>query len=61
MHLSENENLMLERGEIVAKFVFPTALILLDIGAAIVCFVGADYKRAVYWIAAAVLNVCVTI
>lgn len=41
-------------------YIFPLALILLDVGAAVMCVVGKDYKRAVYWLAAAVLNVCVT-
>lgn len=41
-------------------YIFPAALILLDVGAAAMCFIGKDYKRAVYWLAAAVLNVTVT-
>lgn len=35
-------------------------LILLDVGAAIIYAVQKDYKKAVYWLAAAVLNVTVT-
>ncbi len=41
-------------------YIFPIALILLDVGAAVMCVISKDYKRAVYWLAAAVLNVCVT-
>lgn len=44
----------------MSMYIFPAALILLDVGAAVMCFIGKDYKRAVYWLAAAVLNVCVT-
>jgi hypothetical protein len=39
---------------------FPTVLIILDVGAAIVYFAHGDIKRAVYWIAAAVLTTTVT-
>lgn len=42
------------------KYVFPLALILLDIGAAIMYGAIGDWKKAVYWIAAAVLNAAVT-
>lgn len=38
----------------------PVAMILLDAGAAAVCLWHKDYRRAVYWIAAAVLNATVT-
>ena len=38
----------------------PLAMILLDAGAAAVCLWHWDYRRAVYWIAAAVLNATVT-
>lgn len=38
----------------------PVAMILLDVGAAAVCLWHRDYRRAVYWIAAAVLNATVT-
>lgn len=40
--------------------IFPCALIALDVGAAIVYLVNKDYRKAVYWLAAAVLNICVT-
>lgn len=41
--------------------ILPITMILLDIGAAAVCLWHKDYGRAVYWVAAAVLNVTVTI
>ena len=40
--------------------VFPIILIVLDILAAVVYAFGGDVRMAVYWIAAAVLTVCVT-
>ena len=40
--------------------VFPTILIALDVGAAIVYAVGGDMKRCVYWLAAATLTATVT-
>ena len=43
-----------------ATVIFPTVLIALDIGAAIVCAVDGDLKRAVYWFAAATLTATVT-
>jgi hypothetical protein len=30
------------------------------VGAAVMCVAAKDYKKAVYWIAATVLNACVT-
>ena len=42
------------------EYIFPLLLILLDVGAAVVYAVQKDYKKAVYWLAAAVLNVTVT-
>lgn len=44
----------------MSKYIFPSILIALDFGAAVVFAVGGDLKKAVYWIAAAVLNICVT-
>ena len=41
------------------KHALPIALVVLDIGAAIVYLYHKDYRRAVYWIAAAVLTVTV--
>lgn len=43
-----------------ATVIFPTVLIALDVGAAIVYAVGGDLKRAVYWFAAATLTATVT-
>lgn len=40
--------------------VFPLVLILLDLAAAVVYLRQKDYKKAVYWVAAAVLNITVT-
>ncbi|MBQ4118974.1 MAG: hypothetical protein IJD45_01120 [Clostridia bacterium] len=42
------------------KYIFPLILIILNIGAAVVCAVTHDFKMAIYWLAAAVLNICVT-
>ena len=40
--------------------VFPLILILLDIAAAVVALIHKDYRKAIYWGAAAVLNIAVT-
>jgi hypothetical protein len=40
--------------------IFPAALIVLDVGAAIVYGLEADVRRTVYWLAAAVLTAAVT-
>lgn len=40
--------------------VFPMALIALDLAASVVYICQGDYRRAVYWFAAAVLTTCVT-
>ena len=42
------------------KYIFPVLLIALDIGAAVIYAACGDMKKAVYWIAAAVLNITVT-
>lgn len=42
------------------EFIFPLALIILDIGAGIVYAAAGDYKKMIYWLAAAVLNIAVT-
>ena len=42
------------------KYIFPLLLIILDVCAGVVYMFNADFKMAVYWIAAAVLNICVT-
>lgn len=44
----------------MSVYLFPTVLIALDVGASIMCLIGKDYKKAIYWLAAAVLNICVT-
>lgn len=44
----------------MTKYIFPVALIILDVAAAGVYLCGGDIKKAIYWIAAAVLNICVT-
>lgn len=46
--------------KIKPEYIFPLLLILLDVGAAIIYALQKDYKKAVYWIAAAVLNLAVT-
>ena len=40
--------------------IFPVILIVLDIGAAFVYLLSKDFRRFIYWIAAAVLTVTVT-
>ena len=45
----------------MTKYIFPIILIILDIGAAVVYALHKDVRMAVYWVAAAVLNVCVVI
>lgn len=42
------------------RYVFPTALIALDLGAACVYAAEGNVRMAVYWLAAAVLTVVVT-
>lgn len=39
---------------------FPTILIVLDMGACIVYLACGDYRRAIYWTAAAILTATVT-
>lgn len=45
----------------MTKYIFPIILIVLQLGAAVVYAVHKDVRMAVYWFAAAVLNVCVVI
>ena len=40
--------------------VFPLVLILIGLAAAVVYLRQKDYKKTVYWVAAAVLNITVT-
>jgi hypothetical protein len=42
------------------KYLFPSILIVLDIGAALIYLTQGDWKRFIYWIAAAVLTATVT-
>lgn len=44
----------------MSKYVFPVALIILDVGAAAIYGINGDIRKAVYWLAAAVLNIAVT-
>ena len=43
----------------MTKYIFPIILIILQLGAAAVYAYHKDVRMAVYWLAAAVLNVCV--
>jgi hypothetical protein len=45
----------------MSKYIFPIILIVLDFGAAILYAIHKDFKMAIYWVAAAVLNCCVTV
>ena len=42
------------------EYIFPLILILLDVCAAAVYGFGGDWKKTIYWLAAAVLNAAVT-
>lgn len=42
------------------KHIFPTVLILLDIGAAVMYVEARDWRMVIYWMDAAVLNATVT-
>ena len=42
------------------KYIFPSILILIDICAGVVYAFNGDFKKLIYWLAAAVLNICVT-
>jgi hypothetical protein len=41
--------------------IFPYVLIVLNMGAAIVYYLHGDYRRGTYWLAATVLNICITL
>lgn len=45
---------------IAPEQVLPLLLIIIDLLAAIVCFIQNEPKKGVYWIAAAILNWTVT-
>lgn len=40
--------------------IFPTVLVVLDVGAAVVYAIGGDWKKSIYWFAAATLTATVT-
>jgi hypothetical protein len=40
--------------------IFPSVLIMLDLAAALVYGLALDWRRSIYWFAAAVLTACVT-
>ena len=40
--------------------VFPTILMILDIGAGVVWFCNGDWRRGLYWLGAALLTFTVT-
>ena len=43
------------------KYIFPVTLIILDLLAGLVYGINGDFKKLIYWIAAAVLNITVTL
>ncbi len=43
-----------------AKYIFPVTLMALDVIAAVVYLCSGDFKKCVYWTAAAVLSFTVT-
>ena len=45
----------------LAKSFFPTLLIILDLAASVVYLFHSDWRRAIYWLAAAVLTLTVTL
>ena len=50
----------LSTGVFILIKVFPTILIVLDVCAAIAYGLNNDWRHCIYWLAAAVLTVCVT-
>ena len=44
----------------MSKYIFPVALMLCDIGAAVIYGINGDLRKVIYWVAAAVLNAAVT-
>ena len=42
------------------QYIFPLILIVLDIGASVMYGVSGDWRKVVYWLAAAILNITVT-
>lgn len=43
-----------------AQYIFPIVMVVLDLCAGAVYAVQGDYKKLIYWLAAAVLNAAVT-
>ena len=41
-------------------YILPIVMIVMDVGAAVMCAVNKENKKCIYWIAAAVLTVTVT-
>ena len=41
-------------------YIFPCLLIALNVGAAIMYAIQSDWRKVVYWVAAAILNIAVT-
>lgn len=42
------------------QYIFPCLLIALDLGASVMYGISGDWRKVIYWIAAAVLNITVT-
>lgn len=42
------------------EHIFPLLLIILDIGASVIYACNGDWKKAIYWISASLLNITVT-
>lgn len=42
------------------QFIFPTIMITLDLLAGVIYMMHGDYRKLIYWVAAAVLNAAVT-
>lgn len=42
------------------QYIFPVAIIILNIGAAVMYFINCDARKVIYFTAAAVLNAAVT-
>lgn len=43
-----------------AQYIFPSILILINFASAIVSGCCKDFRMSLYWVCAAVLNICVT-
>lgn len=47
--ITDAETIMFDK-----RYLFPLLMVLLNLGAAIVCFTTGDWRRGIYWIAGAV-------